>query len=115
MKKCSFPVEALSGMPLRYENWFEHLTVELTDEQYNRYCDTLRRWMDTDEWKKWDVLNGEDYFIKRDLPDIFAVIWNRLEQEAPKIWDERIMEYLDQINIFTAEEIYYEVWGDEPV
>ena len=41
------------------------MIVELTDEQFDRYCEALRRWKATDEWKNWNDENGHDYFIKR--------------------------------------------------
>jgi hypothetical protein len=106
MKKCTFAIEAVFGIPIYYDNWYEDLDVELTDEQFNRYCQTLKQWTATDEWKEWNSENGEDYFIKRDLPDIYNVIWETLKKEAPNIWDERILSYLDQINIYTADELW---------
>ena len=57
-----------------YENEYESIMLELTDEQFNRYCDALRRWEATDEWKNWDIENGDDYFIHRDLPDIWQLL-----------------------------------------
>lgn len=42
MKRCNFEIEASFGLPFDYENWYETMTVELTDEQFNRYCDALR-------------------------------------------------------------------------
>ena len=42
MKKCNFEIEAFFGVPFDYENEYETMTVELTDEQFNRYCDALR-------------------------------------------------------------------------
>ena len=41
MKRCNFEIEAFF-VPFDYENWYETMTVELTDEQFNRYCDALR-------------------------------------------------------------------------
>lgn len=99
-------------MPFLYDNWYEHLIVELTDEQFNRYCKTLTYWLTTDEWKNWNDENGEDFFIKRDLPDIYALIIKELNRLAPQIWDERIIDYMDQINIYTADEIWFEIEDD---
>lgn len=48
MKKCSFAVEAFFGIPVDYDNWYEHIEVELTDEQFTRYCETLKRWESTE-------------------------------------------------------------------
>lgn len=107
MKKCSFAVEAFLGIPIDYENWFEHIIVELTDEQFTLYYETLKHWETTDEWKNWDSANGDNFFIKRDLPEIYTLIWEQLIKEAPKIWDERVINYLDQINIYTADEIWH--------
>lgn len=106
MKHCNFAVEAVFGIPMDYENWYDHMLVELTDEQFDRYCETLSLWRFTDEWKNWDDENGEDFFIKRDLPDIYDLIRKKLVEQAPKIWDERIVDYLDQVNIYTADEIW---------
>lgn len=112
MKQCSFAIETFFGMPFLYDNWYEHLIVELTDEQFNRYCKTLTYWLTTDEWKNWNDENGEDFFIKRDLPDIYALIIKELNRLAPQIWDERIIDYMDQINIYTADEIWFEIEDD---
>ena len=106
MKKCIFKIEAFFGIPIDYENWFEDMEVELTEEQFDRYCETLERWHASDDYKKWNDENGEDYFIKRDLPDIYQIIIDKLKTYAPQVWDERIMPYLNQVNIFTADEIW---------
>ena len=106
MKKCKFDIEAFFGIPFDYENWYESMIVELTDEQFDRYCEALRRWKATDEWKNWNDENGHDYFIKRDLSDIWQLLLEQLAKVAPVIWDERIIGYLDQIKVYTADEIY---------
>lgn len=101
------------GVPFDYENWYEHLPIELTDEQFDRYCETAKRWENSAEWKEWNDENGEDFFIKRDLPDIYALIEENLIRVAPIIWGERINDYLDQINIYTADEIWNNVDGHD--
>lgn len=106
MKECNFAVEACLGIPIHYENWYEHMSVCLSDEQFERYCNQLKIWRTSDEWKKWNNENGEDFFIHRDLPDIYDLIMSTLKVQAPKLWDERIKNYIDQINIYTAEEIW---------
>ena len=105
MKKCNFAIEAFFGIPYDYDNWYEYMEVELTDEQFDRYCETYERWHASDEWEKWNDENGENFFIERDLPEIYQLITDKLKAYAPQIWDERIVPYLDQINIYTAEEI----------
>ena len=72
MKMCSFEIETFFRVPFDYENEYESIMLELTDEQFNRYCDALRRWEATDEWKNWDIEN--DYFIHRDMPDIWQLL-----------------------------------------
>ena len=109
MKRCSFEIETFFRVPFDYENEYESIMLELTDEQFNRYCDALRWWEATDEWKNWDIENGDDYFIHRDLPDIWQLLQEELAKVAPVIWDERIKDYLDQVNIYTANEIYESV------
>ena len=74
MKMCSFEIETFFRVPFDYENEYESIMLELTDEQFNRYCDALRWWEATDEWKNWDIENGDDYFIHRDLPDIWQLL-----------------------------------------
>ena len=64
MKKCKFDIEAFFGRPFDYENWYESMIVELTDEQFDRYCEALRRWQATDEWKNWNDENGHDYLLR---------------------------------------------------
>lgn len=106
MKKCNVNIEAFFGIPFDYENWYEDMEIELTDEQFERYRKMLEKWKQSDEWKKWDMENGEDFFIHRDLPDIYQIIQSRLQVYAPQVWDERIIPYLDQINIFTSNEMW---------
>lgn len=106
MKKCNVNIEAFFGIPFCYENWYEDMEIELTDEQFERYLKMLEKWKQSDEWKKWDMENGEDFFIHRDLPDIYQIIQSRLQVYAPQVWDERIIPYLDQINIFTSNEMW---------
>ena len=107
MKICNFEIEAFLGIPCSYENWYETLPVGLTDEQFSRYCETLKRWQETNDWHDFNRCeNGDDYFIHKDLPDIYEIIFKTLKKQAPKIWDDRILEYLDQVNIYTAKEIY---------
>ena len=69
MKRCNFEIEASFGLPFDYENWYETMTVELTDEQFNRYCDALRWWEATDEWKNWDIENVGAAYSKQVNPD----------------------------------------------
>ena len=106
MKKCLFNIEAMLGIPFDYDNWFEEMEVELTDEQFNQYCDTLVKWEATDEWNEWDDENGHDYFIRRDLPEIYKIVRQKLIEVVPIKWGEQCMEYIDQINIYTPAEIY---------
>ena len=63
------------------------------------------------EWKNWDIENGDDYFIHRDLPDVWQLLQEELAKVAPVIWDERIKDYFDQVNIYTSNEIYESVNG----
>lgn len=106
MKECNFGIEASFGIPFNYENGYESMTIELTDEQFERYCHALGHWRTTEEWRSRNDDNGHDYFIKRDLPDIWSLLRDKLAQVAPLIWDGRINDYLDQINIYTADEIW---------
>ena len=62
MKKCNVNIEAFFGIPFGYENWYEDMEIELTDEQFERYLKMLEKWKQSDEWKKWDMENGEDFF-----------------------------------------------------
>lgn len=104
--RCNFGLEACPGIPIHYDNWWEHVAVDLTEEQFARYCDTLKHWQSTDEWKNKNDEDGDDFFIKRDLPDIYDMIMKAVMAQAPKIWDDRILDYIDQLNIITADEIY---------
>ena len=109
MKRCNFEIEAFFGIPMDYENWYEYMAVELTDEQFYRYCEAVKRWQTTDEYKNCSFEGGESSFIERDLPDIYAVVWQQLVEQAPKIWDAQINDYLDQVNIYTPHEVWVEL------
>ena len=41
MKKCNVNIEAFFGIPFDYENWYEDMEIELTDEQFERYLKML--------------------------------------------------------------------------
>lgn len=42
IKKCSFEIETFFRVPFDYENEYESMMQELTNEQFDRYCDALR-------------------------------------------------------------------------
>ena len=109
----NFAIEACYGIPIHYDNWYEHVAVDLTEEQFERYCETLKHWRTTDEWNNWNKDNGEDFFIKRDLSDIYEMVMKKVIEQAPNLWDDRIMNYIDQLNIITADEIYFKVLEEE--
>ena len=75
---ADFTIEACNGIPIHYDNWYEHVAVDLTEEQFERYCVTLKYWRTTDEWNNWNTDNGEDFFIKRDLPDIYEMVMKKV-------------------------------------
>lgn len=80
MKECKFGIEASFGIPFNYENGYESMTIELTDEQFERYCHALGHWRTTEEWRSRNDDNGHDYFIKeicRIFGRCFGISWLR--------------------------------------
>lgn len=41
------------------------------------------------------------------------MVMKKVIEQAPNIWDDKIMNYIDQLNIITADEIYFKVLEEE--
>ena len=59
MKRCSFEIETFFRVPFDYENEYESMMLELTDEQFDRYCDAFCRWETTEVWMTRDDVDRE--------------------------------------------------------
>ena len=111
--RCNFIIKVCFGKFINSVNWQQTVTVDLTEVQFDHYCDTLKTWLSTDEWKNRKVENGENSFIKRDLPDIYGLIKTKVLEKFPSIWEYKDWLYFDQIHIFTANEICSKVKAEE--
>ena len=59
MKRCSFEIETFFREPFDYENEYESMMLELTDESFDRYCDAFCRWATTEVWMNRDDVDRE--------------------------------------------------------
>ena len=108
MKKCNFHIDT-SHTSTYYENWYEDLPVELSDEEFEALCAAQKKWMSSGEWhehmKSYPDAD-EEYFLKKYCPDILCEVRKTLLEYAPEIWDERIIPNLNQADIYVPDEVW---------
>ena len=89
--------------------------MELTDEQFDRLCKAHKSWIKNEGYLKRDCLEDDEYFIHRDLPDIWEKFRAEIAERAPKIWDEGIIPYLPEMDLYIPDEAYEENCPDEEI
>ena len=105
-KKYHFHFETFH-LPSPYDDeWFQNFEMELTDEQFDRLCKAHRKWIDNENFIGRDCLQDDEYFIHRDLQDIWELLRTRINELAINIWGEGIREHLDQIDMYIPEEAW---------
>ena len=108
MKKYNFHIDT-THTSTYYENWYEDLPVELTDEEFKELCLAQMKWMSSGEWKEHRKSHpdaDEEYFLNKYCPKILCKVRNTLLEHATEIWDERIIPHLDQADIYIPEEVW---------
>ena len=108
MKKYNFHIDA-THISIYYENWYEDLPVELSDEEFETLCAAQKQWMTSGEWHEHNKSfpdADEEYFLIKYCPDILSKVRKTLLEYATKIWDQRIIPHLDQVDIFVPEEVW---------
>ena len=105
-KLYHFHFESFHLPPPYDDEWFQEFEMELTDEQFERICKAHRSWIDNEHFKERDCLLDDEFFIKRDLPDIWAMLRAKINELALQLWGEGIREHLDQLDMYIPEEAW---------
>ena len=85
-KNYHFHFESFHLPPPYDEDWFQEFEMELTDEQFDRICKAHRSWIDNEHFMERNCLLDDEFFIKRDLPDIWAMLRAKINELALQIW-----------------------------
>lgn len=104
MSLYNFKIDVIHCQP-DYEDWYEDLPVELSDEEFQALCIAQKKWRGTDEWKNRHCDMDEEFFIKKYCPGIWHKVRQTLLVEAVNLWDERIIPNLDQADIYVPDEV----------
>ena len=105
-KTYHFHFESFHLPPPYDEEWFQEFEMELTDEQFDRICKAHRSWIDNEHFRERDCLLDDEFFIKRDLPDIWAMLRAKINELALQIWGDGIREHLDNLDMYIPEEAW---------
>ena len=105
MSLYNFKIDISHCQPY-YEDWYEDLPVELSDDEFQALCIAQKKWRETDEWKNRHCDMDEEFFIKKYCPEIWHKVRQTLLAEAVNLWDERIIPHLDQADIYVLEEVW---------
>ena len=105
-KKYHFHFETFHLPPPYDDEWYQKFEMELTDEQFDRLCKAHRKWIDNENFIGRDCLQDDEYYIHRDLPDIWELLRTKINELALQIWGEGIREYLDQTDMYIPDEAW---------
>lgn len=90
-----------------FDDWIP-INVELSEQEVRELLRARNAWFASEEFKKWDVDNDEEYFLKKYVPNIHAKVRKALEEQAPSIWGEKIIPELSNVDIYCPEELEWE-------
>ena len=83
------------------------LPVELTDEQFERICQTMARLIESNEYHSMHPHTDDDeWWLYKYLPDIHQHIEETVREWAPKVWDEGILPQLFNVDMYVPEEVW---------
>ena len=106
MKRCHGHLETFHLNPPFDEEWYQEFEYELTDEEYDRLLKAFMEWSQTEEWKKMDCLDDDEYYLHRYVPDLCEKIRGVSEARALEIWGESIRPELSNMGIYVPDDIY---------
>jgi hypothetical protein len=107
MKICNFEIDIMH-LPVEYENSYEKLPVELTDEEFMTLCIAQKDWMTSGEWYRNYPEVDEEYYLKKYCPEILAIVRRTLKEKAMQMWDERILSHLNMVGGYIPQEVWEE-------
>jgi hypothetical protein len=87
-----------------FDDWVE-IDVELSDEEVTELLKARQEWFASEEFKKWDSYNDEEYFLHKFVPNIHKKVRTALEEQAPDIWGEMILPVLYNVDIYLPEDL----------
>lgn len=87
-----------------FDHWVE-IDVKLSDEEVTELLKTRQEWFASEEFKKWDSYNDEEYFLHKFVPNIHKKVRTALEEQAPYIWGEKIMPELYNVDIYLPKDL----------
>lgn len=90
-----------------FDDWIP-INVELSEQEVRELLRARNAWFASEEFKKWDVDNDEEYFLIKYVPTIHAKVRKALEEQAPSIWGEKIIPELSNVDIYCPEELEWE-------
>ena len=76
------------NLPSEIDNMFDHwveIDVELSDEEVTELLKARQEWFASEEFKKWDSYNDEEYFLHKFVPNIHKKVRTALEELAAYI------------------------------
>lgn len=105
-KIYNFHIESFH-LPYPYdEEFYQHFPMELTDEQFERLYNAFVIWRETDEYKHLNDLADDEYFLHKYVPDIWEKFRAEISVRAPKIWDDGIIPYLSEMDMYVPDEVW---------
>ena len=87
-----------------FDEWIP-IDVELSDDEVTELLKARETWFASEEFKKWDSANDEEYFLYNYVPNIHQKVRKVLEEQAPSIWGEKIMPELFNVDIYLPEDL----------
>ena len=85
-----------------YDDW-DSISVELSDEEFSDLIKARKTWYS--ELKKSDLVDDDEYFLHKYVPNIHQKIRKALYEQAPSIWGEKIMPKLHNVDIYLPDDI----------
>lgn len=92
-RKYMFHVD-LIHLNTHYDDWYAGFPVSLTKQEFRELCDAHKKWIHTEEYKKWSDDGDEEYFIKKYCPSIYLKVEKALKIFALQKYGEGILNEL---------------------
>ena len=104
--KCTFKIDTGHLSP-PYDDSYEDLIIELSDEQFERLCKIMKELLDSKEYYSLHPgTEDNEWWLHKYLPDVNQKVREELEKQAPLIWDEGILPQLFNVDIYAPDEAW---------
>ena len=111
--KYSFQIDT-GHLSYQYNGYYEDFDVELSDEQFEQLCITLKRLWETKElYSLHPGTEDHEWWLHKYHPDILKIVRDELEIRAPQIWDSGILPELYNVDIYVPDEAWCLIPDDE--